>query len=239
MLGVALVAASVGLNEAYTNAAGIPAAQGTAKRHLAVHEFSLKHPDALFLGDIDTSAIIVTQRLLIPRLLPETSALAPIVAGELASGRSVYVVDRPGSLVSNPLYSGYIDTLASSGLALCRQSEEGPFAEVVPVQGEGSRLVARLSVRANDPAGVVTPVLRQGSSYYLVASGEFAYNAAGARSDAVDLWLDDTRMASQRSAAHVYCRKVQGGGAPVRLYIGDASTQDNSGAITVSLWLAR
>ncbi len=77
-----------------------------------------------------------------------------------------------------------------------------------------------------------------GRHYDFVVTGTFVYNASGAQSDGVDLWVDGVRMASVTSPDHRYCLRVSGPGAPAQLLIRDASHGDNSGALAVSIYRA-
>ncbi len=233
MLAAALVSAVWGLREAYGSPGGVRAVARMTSMLRFVHDFSKEHPNALFIGDLDSKAIIVTERTLIPRLAGGNDHVVEVVQRELAAGRDVFIVDDPRHLRNNPLYSGYDTALITSGLDICRVTDGWLLSRVISM--ESGRALARFTVPADSPLGVSTPVLPAGQSFFLLVEGTFAYNDSGSEADGLQLYVGDARVTSAESAAHRYCARVQGAGEPLTLVIRDTHYQDNSGSLTVTV----
>src|SRR3990170_1993797 len=118
LAALVLLVAGVSVNEAYTNTWGIPAADRDAREFRQVHEFAKQHPNAVFIGDYNTKAVI-TGHTFIPRLLERPDQVGEFLGPELLAGHPVFVVDTPARRdPSNGYYSGYMDQLIAQGFYL-------------------------------------------------------------------------------------------------------------------------
>lgn len=138
-LGAILLAAvSVSLHEGYAAKWAIPSAARDSKEFRQVHEFARERPNAVFVGDYNSKAVI-TGYPLIPRLLQDPAQLGDFVAADLAAGRDVFVVDTPARRdPSNGYYSGYVQTLEAAGLYLALAPDTPGYLEVtLPSWTEG------------------------------------------------------------------------------------------------------
>ncbi len=132
LIALAMVGSSLGLREAYTNPGGVQVVAPHLERMMTVQDFAYRYPDALFVGDLNTKAIISTPRLLIPRLQREPSVIVELIKREMSDGRRVFVVDDQRQLAQSRLNSGYMESLRQAGFITCA-ANEGPwvFQELV------------------------------------------------------------------------------------------------------------
>ncbi len=145
--GVVLVIAGRGLHEAYGTPYGFVEERRTTERDRAVYEFAKQHPDAVFVGDLYTKAII-GQRTIIPRLLTDVHEISSYVDEDLAAGRRVFLVDNRDYLAGFPEYSGYYETLLADGFVLLQVSDDPQVVEVhEPAALAGGPLISLLSPR--------------------------------------------------------------------------------------------
>jgi len=237
LMSVALVASVRGLQEAYEPTYGIPRVERIVTRSRIAHDFSKTQPDALFVGDLDTRGIIVTQRILAPRLAGDLEQVTAAVRNEIASGRRVFVVDDPRQLVGHPDYSGYREAIQGAGMFICRGKDLALPSEVIGDIPGAARLIASLTI-PTDGASVLTPALTRDTLYYFGVSGTFTYNAAGAKSDGVDLAVDRRRTAPVPSPDHLYCKSYIGTGEPAVVGVFDQSRSDNVGSLNVVIYRA-
>jgi hypothetical protein len=237
ILSVALLASASGLNEAYTNKAGFGVLKGALQVHRSVHEFSEVHRDALFVGDFNTKAIILSQRLLIPRLVEDDTTMLAIVRDSMRAGREVYVVDDPRQLKNQPLYSGYLETLSAHGYTTCAVTRDMPvISEVVALSS--LRQVQKAEIPANNGGGVMTGVLQPGKKYFAVVEGTFSFNNAGQISDGFDVRIGQTAAAPIANASHSYCVALTGTGRQEQVRVTDKVYTDNQGALTLRIYEA-
>jgi len=231
---VAILAGAAGVNEAFTNRTNLPLIGLSLDQHRMAHEFSLRHPDALFVGDVYTKGIIITERTLIPRLT-DPERLASIVRTELVRGRAVYVTDNWPDVASGPYYSGYVERLEAAGLVLCPE-QVGPLAiqRVLDPdqQTPGSQV---LELPSNDPGGVSVAGLEPGANYYVVSRGSFVNSQSGGVSGANYFWVDRRALKGVGGNGGVFCGFFHGTAAAAHLVVADTVYTDNRGALQITL----
>ncbi len=159
LAGVTLVIAGRGLQEAFGTPYGFVEARSSAEHNRAVHDFSRDYPDAVFVGDVYTKGLI-DRRAIIPRLLPEVSALPDMVRQDLAAGHRVFITDSQKRMTKYfPAYSGYHDVLAAAGLRW-QVVNVSPFMAEVTSEDDGVRMPVSITFQAarGEPVQLGVPV---------------------------------------------------------------------------------
>lgn len=230
---LAVLVAAAGVNEAFTNRTNLPLVGLSLDQHRLAHEFSLRHQDALFVGDVYTKGIIVTVRTLIPRLT-DSQRVTSLVDTELRRGRAVYVTDNWPDVASGPYYSGYVERLAVAGLVLCPERGK-PFKiqrvldpSAIP---DGS---SAIDVAARDAAGVVVAT-DPGRTYYVLSQGSFINDPDGNVSDARYFWIDGKPPKLVTTTGGIACATYRATGQNIRIGVADSAYGDNSGSLHVSI----
>jgi hypothetical protein len=121
-LAVALIVCSMGLHEAYKGRPSVPLLAASLAERRAAFDFSREHPEALFIGDYNASAVITSPRILIPRTVREHERVTELIRSAFADGRRVFVLDDWRGIPRSPYYSGYVSWLSSSGFSFCPAS---------------------------------------------------------------------------------------------------------------------
>ncbi len=146
--GMTFLAVGTNLRQAYGGPYSIPAADRAVERNRRVHDFAARHEDGVFVGDVYTKAII-SQRTIIPRLLPDLAQLAEYVRADLAEHRRVFVVETADDVPAPTGDRSYFDVLQQPGFLLVAVQPTPPILEVVPVAP--GDVTPRVRIMSPDP----------------------------------------------------------------------------------------
>lgn len=230
ILGLGMIVASVGVHEAYASTPSLRDLASALADRRAVHDFSAAHGDALFVSDYHAAGVIVTPRLLIPRL-SSPDRVVELVGAEIDGGRRVFMVDLWQDKRGSRYYSGYVEYLSQAGFVFCPAIARGPrVTEILPNPLLNGDDAGTLYVAAESAEGTQTPILPAGTAYYIAASGSFAFDASGRIAGPDQLLVNDHATTGALSGT-TFCTRVDGGNAPVRLRVADSVLEDNSGGL--------
>jgi hypothetical protein len=197
LLSIGLLVAVVGIREVFVVSPGAARLAGYLEERRAVHFFSAGHPAALFIGDYNAVGVIVTPRVLVPSLMP-IERTNELIRSEMAAGRRVFSVDDRLHLEGNRFYSGYLEALVATGLAVC----PADFAGVRTSELVDPETALATLIPASAAGGTNLGVLEPGRRYYLVVNG------------AAEVLVQGEKQASV-SIGGAFCSRLEGTGAPV------------------------
>ncbi len=125
LAAVALLAAAIGLHEAWSNDRGVPYTERVISVHSVIRDVTRHTPYPVLVSDVSSKAVTDSYTIT-PRRLAGPDEIVKYVERDLRAKRHVLLTDESG----HPLYTGFVETLEAAGYRLTRRRRNPAVFEV-------------------------------------------------------------------------------------------------------------